>query len=90
MPGYWWGCQPWIGEFPHANYAYQFNFQHGQSGKLILEFWITPFDYAPYSGPEDAKETVLQENNYIGLSWSVLDFDGGNREGHCNLSHICQ
>lgn len=82
-----WGCQPWIGEFPYANYAYQFDFQHGQSGKLILEFWITPFDYAPYGGPEDAKETTLQEDNYIGLSWSVLDFDGGKREGHCNLSH---
>ncbi len=82
-----WGCQPWISEFPHANYAYQFDFEHGENGKLILEFWITPYDYAPYSGPEDAKETKLTENKHIGLSWSVLDFDGGKREGHVNLSH---
>ena len=82
-----WGCQPWIAEFPYANYAYQFDFQPGQNGKLVLEFWITPFDYAPYEGAKDAKETGLYENNMIGLSWSVLDFDGDKREGHCNLSH---
>ncbi|MFC1608414.1 PKD domain-containing protein [Candidatus Latescibacterota bacterium] len=27
------------------------------------------------------------ENNLIGLSWSILDFDGGKRDGHCNLAH---
>lgn len=82
-----WGCQPWISEFPYANYAFQYDFKHGESGKLILEFWITPFDYAPYEGPAEAKVSNLQELDFIGLSWSVLDFDGDQREGHCNLSH---
>ncbi|CAN5376156.1 hypothetical protein BH23BAC1_BH23BAC1_12670 [soil metagenome] len=82
-----WGSQPWIGEFPYANYAYEYNFKHGESGRLILEFWITPFDHAPYEGPEQAKVSTLTENNYVGLSWSVLDFDGGKRDGHYNLSH---
>jgi hypothetical protein len=82
-----WGSQPWIAEFPYANYAYDYNFKHGESGNLTLEFWITPFDHAPYEGPEQAKITILKENEYIGLSWSVLDFDGGQRDGHYNLSH---
>ncbi len=82
-----WGCQPWIAEFPWANYAYKYDFKHGESGKLVLEFWITPFEYAPYEGPERAVVSKLVENSLIGLSWSILDFDGGKRDGHVNLSH---
>ncbi len=82
-----WGSQPWISEFPKANYAYDFDFKHGESGTLRLEGWITPYDYAPHDGPEGAIESKLWENKVIGLSWSILDFDGGKREGHVNLSH---
>ncbi|MCE5252004.1 PKD domain-containing protein [bacterium] len=82
-----WGCQPWISELPWSNYAYSYNFKHGESGKLVLECWITPFDYAPYDGPERAVESKLVENTLIGLSWSILDFDGGKRDGHYNLAH---
>ncbi len=82
-----WGSQPWIQEFPFANYAYDYKFQHGESGNLVLECWITPFDYAPSSGPETARVTPLKENHEVGLSWSILDFDGDQREGHVNLSH---
>jgi len=85
-----WGCQPWIKELPYANAAYRYNFQHGESGKLTLEFWITPFDYAPYEGPERAVESKLVENKIIGLSWAVLDYDNendANHRGFWNLSH---
>lgn len=82
-----WGNQPWIAEFPHANYAYNFDFRQGESGRLVLEFWITPFDHAPHEGAGKARESELRENELIGLSWSILDFDGGQREGHVNLSH---
>lgn len=82
-----WGSQPWISEFPHANYAYDYDFKHGESGTLTLEGWITPYDYAPYEGPLRAVESELRENKVIGLSWSILDFDGGKREGHVNLAH---
>jgi hypothetical protein len=82
-----WGSQPWVSEFPHANQAYSYNFKHGESGTLILEGWITPYDYAPYQGPHRAIESELKENKVIGLSWSILDFDVGKREGHVNLSH---
>ena len=85
-----WGCQPWIKEFPHANYAYSYDFKPGESGKLILELWITPYDYAPFEGPEHALASVLKENSLIGLSWSILEFDGGKRDGHCNLAHDTQ
>ena len=82
-----WGNQHWIGEFPQSNYAYDYNFSHGERGKLVLEFWITPYDYAPFEGPKRAIESQLKEGKTIGLSWSILDFDGGQREGHVNLSH---
>lgn len=85
-----WGSQPWIGEFPYSNHAYSYDFKHGESGKLILECWITPFDYAPFDRPEDAVETQLEEDLEIGLSWSILDFDGGKRDGHYNLAHNVQ
>ena len=82
-----WGNQHWVAEFPYANYAYSYDFKHGESGKLTLECWITPYDYAPYEGPTHAIESQLTENKVIGLSWSILDFDGDKREGHVNLSH---
>lgn len=82
-----WGCQPWIAEFPFANYAYQYDFKPGENGNLVLEGWITPFDHAPFSGPAHSITSELIENKIIGLSWSILDFDGNKRDGHYNLAH---
>ena len=84
-----WGCQPWLGKLPYANHAYSYDFKEGESGRLVLEFWITPFDFAPYEGPDRAVVSKLLENEIIGLSWSVLDYDEDNNqyEGFWNLSH---
>jgi hypothetical protein len=85
-----WGCAQYIKRLPYANAAYNYNFKPGESGKLILEFYITPFDYAPCEGPQRAVESVLTENKLIGLSWSVIDYDDVNskdRVGFWNLSH---
>lgn len=82
-----WGGQPWISEFPYSNVAYDYDFKHGESGKLIMECWITPYDHAPFEGPERAVESQLVENQLIGFSWSILDFDGDKRDGHYNLAH---
>jgi hypothetical protein len=85
-----WGCQPWIKDLPWANAAYRHDFQPGQPGKLVLEFFITPFDYAPHDGPARAVESKLWENKVIGMSWSVLDYDDENAKsyrGFWNLSH---
>jgi len=84
-----WGCQPWIRELPYANHAYSYDFKAGGGGRLVLEFWITPFDYAPYDGPDRAIESKLEENRIIGLSWAVMDYDSeeGNYNGFWNLSH---
>ncbi len=86
-----WGCQPWIAEFPFANSETSYDFSHGESGTLIQEFWITPFDFAPYEGPEHAVESKLTENEIIGLSWSILEYDddplpGGRSEAAWTLS----
>ncbi|MCH2202031.1 MAG: PKD domain-containing protein [Fuerstiella sp.] len=84
-----WGCQPWIKDLPYANAAYRYNFKPGESGRLILEFFITPFDYAP-PDPSRAIATKLTENKVVGLSWAVLDYDDKNADqyaGFWNLSH---
>lgn len=85
-----WGCQQWIKHLPWSNAAYQYTFRHGEAGKLTLEFWITPFDYAPYDGAARAVESKLWENKIIGLSWSILDYDSDVKDdytGFWNLSH---
>ena len=81
-----WGCNRYIKELPYANAAYQYDFKSGESGHLTLEFWITPFDYAGCEGPSRAVESLLYENKLIGMSWAVLDYDGGPQTGFWNLS----
>lgn len=84
-----WGAPSWIKELPWANAAYSYTFKPGQRGKLTLEFWITPFDYAGPEGPQRAVESVLRENKIIGLSWAVIDYDDVNAatySGFWNLS----
>jgi hypothetical protein len=74
-----WGCQqPWIRELPYANAAYSYNFKPGESGRLTLEFYITPFDYASCDGPEHSVESRLTENKLIGMAWAVKDWDDVN------------
>jgi hypothetical protein len=70
-----WGGATWIKELPYANAASSFDFKPGQPGKYVLEFWITPFDYAGREGPERAVESVLAENKIIGLGWMIMDYD---------------
>lgn len=82
-----WGQQQWLKELPYANYAYGYNFKHGESGKLMFEFYITPFDYCSPDGPENSVESKLVEGKNIGLSWAVIDYDGGSgNNGFWNLS----
>jgi len=73
-----WGAPTWIKDFPWANAAYSYDFKPGQGGKLTLEFWVTPFDYAGPEGPQRAVESVLRENKIIGLAWAVLDYGDVN------------
>ncbi len=85
-----WGPQKWLARLPYSNEAYSYHFKPGESGKLILEFWITPFDYASADGPAHSVESKLYENKIIGLSWAVLDYDDVNsskEDGFWNLSH---
>lgn len=85
-----WGCAQYTKDLPYANAAYDYNFKPGGSGKLVLEFWITPFDYAGCDGPQRAVESQLTENKLIGLSWCLIDYDDVNakgRVGFWNLSH---
>jgi hypothetical protein len=84
-----WGCAQYTKELPYANHAYHYDFKPGQPGKLVLEFWITPFDYAGCEGPQRAVESVLTENKLIGLGWAVIDYDdvNSNKRNFWNLSH---
>lgn len=84
-----WGNTPWIKDFPYANVAYDYDFKHGESGVLKMEFWITPFDYAAVEGIDRSVVSVLKENEIIGLSWCILEFDTDNEkaDGFINLAH---
>jgi hypothetical protein len=77
-----WTSATWIKELPWANAACAYNFKPGESGKLVLEFWITPFDYAGPEGPQRAVESVLHENKIIGLSFVVIDYDDVSKRGN--------
>lgn len=83
-----WGNAYWIKDFPHAHVAYDYAIKPGESGKLRMEFWITPFDFASHDGPEQSIVSNLKESDLIGLSWSILDFDGGEKcDEFRNLAH---
>jgi len=85
-----WSAASWLKELPYANAASRYNFKPGQAGHYVLEFWITPFDYAGAEGPQRAVESVLRDNKYIGMAWAVIDYDnvnsGGTNNGFWNLS----
>lgn len=83
-----WGNTPWIKDFPYFNIANNYNFTQGESGNLKMEFWITPFDHTDYSGIDRSTITQLIENEIIGMSWCVIDYDGNNKpEAFINLAH---
>ncbi|HYP13799.1 MAG TPA: PKD domain-containing protein [Bryobacteraceae bacterium] len=83
-----WGCNAYVKRLPYANAAYSHDLKPNQPGKLIVEFWITPFDYAGCEGPARAVESTLTENKLIGLAWAILDYDDVNTQVHAfwNLS----
>ncbi|NUQ62387.1 MAG: PKD domain-containing protein [Pirellulales bacterium] len=84
-----WGAQPWVKQLPYANAVCRYRFKPRESGKLVLEFFVTPFDYAP-ADPARAVPSKLDEGAVIGMSWAVLDYDDENAEqygGFWNLSH---
>jgi hypothetical protein len=76
-----WGSPTWIKELPWANAAQAYAFKPGEPGKYVLEFWITPFDYAGPEGPQRAVPSVLSENKIIGLSFAVIDYDDVKARG---------
>jgi len=77
-----WGAPTWTKEFPWSNAAQKFSFKPGEPGKYVLEFWVTPFDYAGPEGPERAVESVLRENKIIGLAWAIIDYDDASARGN--------
>ncbi len=85
-----WGCAQYTKDFPYANHAYNYSFKPGEGGKLILEFYITLFDYAGCDGPQRAVESVLTEGKLIGLSWAVIKYQSAdsNQREFWNLSHV--
>ncbi|MEO5959526.1 MAG: PKD domain-containing protein [Opitutaceae bacterium] len=77
-----WNAGTWVKDFPWANTKSRYTFKPGEAGKLVLEFWITPFDYAGPEGPQRAIESVLRENKIIGLSFIVIDYDDVKARGN--------
>jgi PKD domain len=84
-----WGPQAaWIKKMPYSNVAYSYTVKPGEAGRVTMEFWITPFDYAAAEGPGRSVESVLTENKIIGMAWAIMDYDDVNSGAHSfwNLS----
>ncbi len=85
-----WGPMQWVKELPYANAAQKYDFKPGEGGHYVLEFWITPFDYAGAEGPQRAVESKLVENKLIGMSYALIDYDdihsGDTNNGFWDLS----
>lgn len=82
-----WGPQAsWIKRLPWSNIAYRYDFKPGQPGRLVMEFWITPFDHADPDDPAKSVETRLSEDKLLAMAWAVIDDDGPGRRGFWNLS----
>ena len=84
-----WGEQQWLIKKPWAEAAYRYDFGFKEPGVLVLEFFITPFNYASFRGPAYSAVHKMEAGETIGLSWSVLDYDehDDRYEGFWNLSH---
>lgn len=84
-----WGNATWIKDFPHANSAQSYAFNHGESGTYELEFYITAYDHADPRGPAHSSESDFVENGLIGLSWCILEYDKEEKtfESFMNLAH---
>ncbi|MGV3763196.1 PKD domain-containing protein [Parapedobacter sp.] len=95
-----WGPQTWLKSLPYAQSAYTYHFESGGRGRLTLEFYITPFDFASADGPKYSVPSKLEENKTIGLGWGVIDYDnkpgalpgfwilGTDRTMYGNASHL--
>lgn len=85
-----WGPAQWLKQLPYANAAYRYSFKPGEPGHLVVEFMLTPFDYAGAEGPGRAVESKLTENKLIGMSFALIDYDnmhsGDTNNGFWNLS----
>jgi hypothetical protein len=85
-----WGCPQYGIDLPYSQHAYNYSSQPGEPGRLVLEFYITPSDYAGCEGPWRALETRLIENKLIGFGLGVIDWasaDAKQRDGFWNISH---
>lgn len=95
-----WGPQTWLKSLPYAQSAYRYEFAPGGHGRLTLEFYITPFDFASAAGPAHSIPSQLVEHKTIGLGWGVIDYDdepdalpgfwilGSDRTMYGNASHL--
>ncbi|MBN2163793.1 MAG: endonuclease/exonuclease/phosphatase family protein [Pontiellaceae bacterium] len=83
-----WGCQPWIAKAPYSDAMCRYDVEPGGPGRITLEFWITPFDYAG-NDPSRSVPSILSEGKTVGLCWAVIDHDDAESEakdGFWNLS----
>jgi len=71
-----WGDQKWLLAPPYAAFASRHQGSLHGPGRVTLEFYVTPFNYADASGPERSAQAVLVPGATIGIGWLRLDEDG--------------
>jgi hypothetical protein len=71
-----WGDQHWLTAEPYARFAHKMTGTLGGPGTVVLEVYITPFNYAHRAGPEHSAVAPLVPGEKIGVGWLRLDEDG--------------
>jgi len=76
-----WGEQRWLEEEPYGKAASVYDGVHGSSGLCVLEFWVTPYNYAHPDGPQLSAPAELAAGDTIGMSYAVLDWEEDETPG---------
>lgn len=84
-----WGIPRWLENKPYSDGYCKYDGQHGSSGWLNLEWYITPYDYASHLGPKFSAVHDLEEGDLMGLSFCFIDWDASDEQydGFYNLAH---
>ena len=77
-----WGDQVWLEEEPYGKAANVFDGVHGSAGLCVLEFWVTPYNYAHPDGPQFSARAELAAGDTIGMTYAILDFDEVEKDRH--------
>ncbi len=74
-PVWLWGAATWVNVSPYSEFGWSFDGELGDSGNLIVEMAVTPFDDLNPEGIDQSVVHTLKEGEIIGIGFTVEDTD---------------